>query len=121
MERAAPEEAVFTAKSNTDPSCPRCRHRIGRTARAGASGVALSLVGPKEMHRVEAIQEAQTRKVDEARGRAQPHARGHGTWRFQIHEFRMEVLERANSKNMRATYRVVRRSDAEVEAERAVE
>ena len=70
MERAAPEEAVFTAKSNPDPSCPRCRHRIGRTARAGASGVALSLVGPKEMHRVEAIQEAQTRKVDEARGRA---------------------------------------------------
>ena len=41
--------------------------------------MALSLVGPKEMHRVEAIQEAQTRKVDEARGRAQPHARGRGT------------------------------------------
>ncbi len=32
-------------------------HRIGRTGRAGAKGVAISLVGPKEGHRATAIEE----------------------------------------------------------------
>jgi ATP-independent RNA helicase DbpA len=54
-------EAVINYELPRDPEI--YVHRIGRTGRAGSTGLALSLFSPSEAHRVNAIEEYQGRKV----------------------------------------------------------
>ncbi|NWG30089.1 MAG: DEAD/DEAH box helicase [Rhodocyclaceae bacterium] len=83
-------------------------HRIGRTGRAGRTGVAILFVSPREMRMLKAIERA-TRQPIEPVGLP---TRGEVAER-RVQQFRQQILDTLAEENLDFFYEVVRRIESE--------
>jgi len=83
-------------------------HRIGRTGRAGRTGVAILFVSPREMRMLKAIERA-TRQPIEAIGLP---TRGEVAER-RIAQFKQQIMDTLAEENLDFFYEVVRRMEGE--------